>query len=126
MNLIITKKHKLTAIFICFFLLLSFIFYWYELRPIKIKKDCSWTVRIMPSQPAVDAVSLEDAQSKNKENEEKNPPICKTLKGLEKLLNNCESTDLRATPAKPAVPMKIIRENASNDEYQKCLRHNGL
>lgn len=97
------KKHKEIVII---FLILGITFYWFQVRPAQIKKSCSLVTEIK------EAITKEQAEINKvelKEACEKYPNYC-TILGIE--------TEER--------PQKIEVHEASDKEYNQCLRQHGL
>lgn len=108
--------------------LLFVAFYWCALRPSEVKSKCSWFTYTEPEQPAKVGLSAEEAQRRNEENRANNPAHCATsnLKGLLAYAEGCAPTNFTAEASEPAIPAKTITRNATDKEYQSCLRHHGL
>ncbi len=107
-------------------LLAVLAFYWLEVRPILVKKDCSWLTYTEPAKEAFAGISQEEADRTNAENRRENPAACSTATGLDTLFLECKSTNVRAQPPRPAEPAREVKRSATKIEYEQCLRHNGL
>lgn len=91
-------------------------FYWFQLRPVQIKKECSWFTEITPADVGI---TKEQAEINKKafteqcnENAKLTPLSCFRLK---------KDTEARL----PQSGKTEIRE-ATKGEYDSCLRRNGL
>lgn len=130
------KKYKEIIIFGSIILLGSFC--WFQLRPVLIKKECSQIKYMKAGKPAVPAslgITQEEADRQN--TELKKQVIVDRIKngctgnesGLKKLV--CDSTPAEVIPvpptqAIPAEPDYETTREATKDEYDLCLRRNGL
>lgn len=117
-----------------FLITLIGLFYWFEYRPTEIKKSCAYTTFTIPE---VKEVSKEEAESSKLENE-----FCKEQIELNLNLNDGEEINIRAIdrlfledecdrkyPIKEETeyqPQKESRREATEREYNNCLRRNGL
>ena len=121
LEIILLKLNNFKYIII-FVLILSSFFYWYELRPVIIKKQCSWFTYTTqtPAIPAFKGVTKEDIEKNRIERK------CNGNEtGLDELL--CSSlTEQPARPAIPAGPIEKVTRSASEIEYSECLKHNGI
>src|SRR3990167_9882127 len=106
---------------------LSALFYWYEIRPSRIKHDCSWVKFTTGGEPERPAKSEEQLLNEN---------IIKSCKGLvndspsrsgviPRLSNTfdfCESINRKIIEdyktTKPATPLKENWRQAKEDEYK--------
>ncbi|PIR92442.1 hypothetical protein COU01_01745 [Candidatus Falkowbacteria bacterium CG10_big_fil_rev_8_21_14_0_10_44_15] len=109
------------------------LFYWYEIRPAKIKHDCSWIKQhsdaIPEKQPMtkeelLNAGLIEDCDKKYLDNEYSTEffgNISKELcqKKVKSVINEYSSY-------KPYEPAKEWKVKASNEEYEFCLHDKGL
>lgn len=107
------KKHK--EIFIIALVILGIAFYWFQIRPTSIKKECSWTTKTIPADPGV---TKEQAEVNNEAfNSQCSKEGVKSVKCwlLEK------DTKERASSQE-----KEETREATDKEYKQCLRQNGL
>lgn len=122
------KENKNAVIVII--IVLGFLFYWFQLRPISIKKDCSWVTETIPADVGV---TKEQADANKKEFAEK----CDTTKSYGKMSPEQYLEDYSKTPLgcfrfkkdtleRPPQPEKEVVREATKIEYDKCLRQNGL
>ena len=109
------------------------LFWWAEIRPVSIKKECSWVERISPAEPAYEGRTQEEADQRNLENSKLNALHCPDVKtdgesnvGFAIRKRGCYSVDMKAEAPRPAVPEKKYYESADKREYENCLRHNGF
>lgn len=109
------KEYK--EIVIISLVILSFSFYWFQLRPTNIKKRCSWITEMQkgsPFIPAFPGVTKEEAEKKNIECNKK-----QTFFG-------CNYSEESPRQAIPAGQDKEVTRRTSDSEYKNCLRDNGL
>ncbi len=116
-------------------IIIGALFYWFQVRPILIKRQCSWFTQLESGKPAVPAfagITKEEAKQK-------------TAQYLKE--NNCTSYDTKfrsysynmqnftcsiyfseepARPAQSAEPDKLVTKDATQKQYDVCLRHHGL
>jgi hypothetical protein len=114
------KKGKILVIISVLIIIIS-IFYWYEIRPSQIMKECSWMKVV---KPAKEAVTKEEA-GKNKKIYEECMNQVRGLAGWEKL-NNSTECDYDRISEREYVPEEVYYEKASKDEYNFCIHANGL
>lgn len=104
-------------------------FYWFQLRPIIIKRNCSWFTQMEAGKPMVPELTKEEAERINT----KNALIVKKTR----MENNCTENDtdffcsssfsiVYPHPVIPAEPDKEVTRNTTKNEYDLCLRHSGL
>lgn len=129
----ITKKGIYAFSVVVVLLLITGVsFYWNEIRPAKIKHDCSWVRKTSPAKPAEPAMTedqlrakgmLEDCSRWNFEDVQNNP-FMGTLR------KNCESENKKKIEdyryGKAAVPAKEWWVKAEEEEYKFCLHDKGL
>lgn len=97
-------------------IVIGFSFFWFEMRPAKIKHDCSWVLSHVDEMPADKGVTKEQADMENKKincTESDTPRIC-------------ELSKVQVRPARVAIPAKDYYRQASEKEYIFCLRDKGL
>lgn len=99
------------------FVMLVGAFYWFALLPSQIRKECAWTHIQVPSTPAVppdDSVVV--------------PNISNTrITTIEELNASFEAEMLRKKRwGTPAIPGEDYWREATNNEYEQCLRSSGL
>ncbi|MDP2749986.1 MAG: hypothetical protein Q8O89_04090 [Nanoarchaeota archaeon] len=133
--LIKLKDYKLVLFFL---LVIGGAFYWYELRPIFIKKQCSWFTYTTqtPSIPAFNGVTKEEAVKKFEKIQRDYKNLCgnnfnKLSDGLCAYMeidshSSVEQLQESPRPAIPAGPVEKVIRNASKIEYDSCLRHKGI
>lgn len=116
MKLILAKINRLKiGSVLLLVLIVGGLFYWYEIRPAKIKHDCSWVKRHSDAIPAVVGMTEEEKQESIKRTQ-----ACEAQGRLFcfEFHDNWDS--------KPAVPAKDWWEPADEDEYKFCLHDKGL
>ena len=99
-------------------------FYWFELRPIPIKKECSWVTDTKITVRGDLGMTQEQADRQNAKTKERFPNGCTGVDpdGIEALV-----CDLVATVRPPREQkMGSYVRVANSEEYKECLRHNGL
>jgi hypothetical protein len=106
-------------------------FWWQEIRPTLIKKECSWSTVTEPGKPAYAGRTQAEADELNTRNLKNNDPECdEGGSGVEYFIRNrgynCQPTDYGVEAPTPAVPEKTYWKASSEREYEACLRHNGL
>src|SRR3989344_7350820 len=98
-------------------IILSGIFYWFQIRPMKIKKNCSWTREIIPADAGI---TIEQADMNKKAFEQCNANnIGKVVSIRCWLLGNRDSKE------RPPQPEKEVVREATENEYNMCLRQHG-
>ncbi len=108
------KEYKVIIILVSVLILILGTFYWFQLRPTLIKKNCSWFTKTIK----VDAGVTKEQAFENKKGYEQcsakggSSVDCFVLK-----LNSIE---------RPFRPEKEITIEATNIQYDMCLRLNGL
>jgi hypothetical protein len=112
------------------------VFYWYELRPSRIKHECSWTEYRVDAQPADFGVSKEEEARSIDEFDSCAKEYQQKMDSLQK--NTWDYINLRAArdmackerlfyrEPSPATPERVERREATEEEYQFCLRDKGL
>ncbi len=109
------------------------LFYWYEIRPAKIKHDCSWIKQhsdVIPEKQPMTKEELlntgliEDCDKKYPDNEYST----KTFGNISKELcqKKVKSVINEYSSFKPYEPAKDWEVKASNKEYEFCLHDKGL
>jgi len=99
-------------------------FYWFQLRPSEIKKECSWTKKINSATPAQSAITEEDV--KNSQLEYKK---C-LIKGSasENIFGAlfCDNLLKIARGPIPSTPEQAYYKEATKNEYDFCIHSKGL
>ena len=93
----------------------GFLFYWFEIRPFKIRHDCAWTKMHSDEVPAYTQAQA-DIDNQN------------CLASLQKQTNQFNfhlGGECGAQP-RPAQPAKVWYDPASSAEYQQCLHDKGF
>ena len=141
-RVIINKKTNWILISLIIFILLCLIggsFYWFEYRPTEIRKSCSY---VKVTIPEVKEVTIDEAESSKEENTNCKKKIVSSgnctdidsrhsdLFDVEAFLRwmDCEDCDSRY-PIKEQTTYQPSREEyreASKEEYERCLRNNGI
>jgi len=105
------KKYK--EIFIVAVVILGLAFYWFQLRPTMIKKECSWFTQVISADAGI---TKEQADAMRKESLEQ---CGKRSTGMPCLLD-------KYSEERDPQPGKQITRDATKSEYDACLRRNGL
>ena len=104
------------------------LFYWFQLRPMLIKRQCSWFTQLEKGNPAVPAfagVTKEEAEKKT--NQWKIDNNCKNAKTKTEIFTCQIKTEEQASRiAQPAELDKLVTKEATKAQYDACLRHHGL
>ena len=110
--------------------LLSFAFVWLWVRPVQVKKDCSWLTYTEPAKEAFAGITQEQADRTNSESARSNPVECATATGLNRLevelSGACKPINEKAQAPRPAEPARKVKRQATKPEYEQCLRNYGL
>lgn len=112
------KKLILNYKWLIFIFIGFFCFYWFELRPVLIKKECSWTTYTTAPIPAFAGITQEQADEMNKKK-------C-SLDPLSNISNYFSCGKVEPELPRPAEQPRKVKRNATQDEYQSCIRHHGL
>lgn len=118
------------------------LFYWYELRPARIKHDCSWVKRTKEATPERSAMTEEELKAKGLLRDCSNIKTdvvteffdgiaASNLKTFNKNRQSvCEDGNKRIIEdykiSKPAESAEVWYEKAEDEEYKFCLRDKGL
>ncbi len=112
------KQNKYPIIIIPIVVILGFLFYWFQIRPTNIKKNCSWTTETIEADPGI-----------TKEQVEQNKIKCKTSVSKTSSSNMFDSTPLGCSEdikERPPQPEYDETTEATKEEYDMCLRQHGL
>jgi len=140
----ILKKLNDWKIIILIVFIITSLFYWYELRPNIIKRQCSWDSYVtntpaVPAVPAFPGETMAEAEQKFKimQRDYKGPEPCP--EGVTQYFCDLAgptepppSADYLILPPRPAIaaipegPDIKVTVDASESEYIDCLRHHGL
>lgn len=118
------KNKNISIIIICLSLLIvGSSFYWFQVRPSQIRRDCSWTKK---HSDAVVGVTQEEADRRKAEcierqNKNKESGMLSDA-WYELNVKGCEDTYKSST----SQPAKDWYEKASEKEYDFCLHSKGL
>lgn len=100
-------------------LVLVFLFYWFQVRPVSIKKNCSWVTETIKADPGV-----------TKEQAEVNKKIYEKCVASEWDCDNPLGPGrlelYRNREERLAQPEKDEIKKATDKEYNQCLREHGL
>lgn len=121
-------------------LVLGGSFYWFQLKPNIIKRQCSWFTYTTqtPAVPAFEGVTKEKAEIRFIEMQKDNKqfyenmcgyghsrdPLCKYT--LASMNSSAKELEMPPRPAIPADPIEKVTRDASKTEYEECLRHHGI
>lgn len=132
------KKLAIPVVIILVLLLISGWFYWFELRPSKIRQECSWVKHTDESIPAKPAMSEEELRAKSIIEDCKNPEgIFRDCKGpgytsifCGSFEEECERKNKRIIEeyktARPTVPTKDWYSKSPEKQYDFCIKSKGL
>lgn len=111
----------------------SGLFYWYELRPASIRRECSWVKVVDEPQPAKPAITKEGVEESRAKYEEcmKDIPKVSDDSGWGSFNNlseeiKCEELLKHEREAVPAKPGGEWYREANEKEYNTCLHQKGL
>jgi len=103
----------------------GFAFYWYEIRPAKIKRDCSWIKHHTDAVPERPSMTVEELETKGLIKECEESPKYELFTEF-----NCEEENKRTIEKykspKVAEPAKDWQVKATKEEYEFCLHDSGL
>lgn len=129
------KKQK-TLLTIFILLIVSAVFYWFQIRPSKIKHDCSWIAHHEDAVPERQAMTEEELREKGMlEDCDRYPnyadPQGSVVQSLEAsrgriCRNNNQYKIEDYKNSKPAKPARDWYEASTDSEYKFCLRDKGL
>lgn len=104
-------------------------FYWYELRPAKIRQECSWvkhTTKAIPARPAMSEEELR-AEGMIKDDCKESGYVSIFSKSFEE---ECERKNQQTIEEyktnRPAVPARDSYSKASDKQYDFCIKSKGL
>jgi|GEM_PF-3335682 len=121
-----TLKKDSKGIVIVVLVILAGVFYWFQIRPTQIKKECSWTTE---TYEADSGITKEQAEINKKiyENCVENNWDCDTsgVVGVEQPVLGRLSLEYITKERAPS-PATTEKEEASEEEYNTCLRSRGL
>lgn len=126
------KQHwfKLSVLISIVIVIIVFIgaFYWFELRPVKIKHDCSWVEKYSNPVPEITKQQYDkcvvDQQQKSNERK-KDYADCKARTPSSFFCDLFLDPGSCANP-RPAEPIKSWWEPASKAQYDFCIHEKGL
>lgn len=109
-------------------LLIAIGFYWIEVRPVLVKKQCSWYTYVQPAKEATKGITQEEADRMNKDNKDSNPVACGRTDNtyLDSLFLECKPTNIKLEEPRQAEAEQSITIPTTKLEYEECLRHKGL
>lgn len=104
-------------------------FYWFELRPTKIRQECSWVKHTDEAIPAKPAMSEEELRVKGiiKDDCKGSGYVSIFSESFEEICerNNKQTIEEYKTD-RPAVPAKDWYSKASEKQYDFCIKEKGL
>lgn len=115
------KQHKEVVIITA--VILGFVFYWFQLRPTTIRKNCSWLTQM---EKGADAIPAFPGVTKEEANRKRSSCRDRATTEVSTYLCGIEHTEVLPRPAVPAQPDKEVTRPATKAEYDLCLRQNGL
>lgn len=99
-------------------------FYWFQLRPTKIKQDCAWIKRIAPATIEEPAITKDDIKNSQLEYDKCVIENSTSKNKFSKYL--CEGLLKKEREPIPAKPEQTWYGKATKNEYDTCLREKGL
>ncbi len=112
------KNNRAALLILLAILIGGGLFYWYELRPARIKHDCSW---VKKQTNYISEVTQQEADEYNKDCQKTMDEKIDDGTAFGRLFRkSCNKQ------AKPAEPAKEWWEPASKDEYNFCIHERGL
>jgi hypothetical protein len=135
------KDYILKAVFLI--LILGIAFYWYGIRPSKIKHDCSWIMVTKSAVAAHSAFTEKELKDRNmikicpspaidliNKKIEGNPYVSFEQNRERVLRESCENDNNKIISeykaAKAEIPVKESWRKSTTEEYLFCLRDKGL
>lgn len=118
-------KNKYINLIVVFILLLVFcsFFYWVQIRPSQIRKDCSWTKNHLDFYPGVTQQEADIQKEKcMEENNKKHKSGEMSDSWYEFNISACKEINI----FRPSQPAKDWYEKATDKEYEFCLHSKGL
>lgn len=121
----IIKKYKvIITIGLIILIIFGFVFYWVSMRPVQIRKNCSWVTEVIPADSGITKEQAEENkiiynQECNNINQIKDKVDLAVKKVQCQLL---EKNNIERDPQ----PEKIEKNKATDEEYKSCLREHGL
>ncbi|MES2023855.1 MAG: hypothetical protein V4439_04170 [Patescibacteria group bacterium] len=110
------KENKEIVIIVV--LVLGFLFYWFQLRPVMIKKNCSWFTEVTPADIGITKEQADINKIKLSNGE------CSDSQGRLSSFS-CYMLE-KDTAVRPPSPEKTETKEATKIQYDKCLKHNGF
>lgn len=111
-----------TSIIIIAIVMVGSAFYWYELRPSKIKHDCSWVKKYSGAISEITQEQYDECMDKQTNDRKKDFEDCKGKSGL-----FCDLfLDSICPKPRNAQPAKDWWEKANKNEYDFCIHEKGL
>jgi len=131
--LLFSKQKKAYLILVALVFLIAGIFYWYEVRPARIKHYCSWVKKHSNAIPERSGVTeeelfnsglIEDCEKKYPDNEYSGKIFGNLSK--EFCQDKNQKTIKEYSIYKPYEPAKNWKVEATKEEYEFCLHNKGL
>lgn len=134
--MLLKKVNPRTILIIISLVLMGSLFYWFELRPAKIRQECSWVKHTEEAIPAKPAMSEEELRAEGfikdcgKEGIKFYGEFNKYDKYFDDTQSVCESKNKQIIEgyktARPAVPAKDWYSKATDKQYDFCIKEKGL
>lgn len=104
-------------------IILGFVFYWTQIRPVVIKKECFWVTEITPAHEGMPKAEFETTKRVAEEICNKESKINTDDENGFNWNKTCNIPDVSLMLPQPE--KKEIRK-ATDKEYKSCLKENGL
>lgn len=136
-NIKIRENRNKILLILLAFLLISGWFYWYELRPAKIRQECSWVKHTTEAIPAKPAMTEEELKAEGLL-EDCSPEVAKSSgqvtgrydKYFDEDKDTCDRKNRQVVYeykiARPAIAAKDWYSKAKEQDYKFCLHDKGL
>ena len=128
MNNLVIKYKRMALLLSLIIAVLTGVFYWFEIRPAKIRRGCLWVKKHTDAKPAIPPTSdneilvegkIVDCTSIVKGD---SSSLYNKLIHSDLVIKSCEEREKGI----PAIDAKDWEEPASKEEYDFCIRENGL
>lgn len=139
MKNLIFKGNKYSYLLILLVLILiSSWFYWYELRPVKIRQECSWVKHTTDAIPAKPAMNKDELRVADLIETCREPETKEETRGYQPLFSGYGISQYRECvdrnnkiieeykTARPAVPAKDWYSKAPEKVYDFCIKSKGI
>lgn len=115
------NKYYILGITVACLTITGYLFFWFQIRPAEIRKECSAVEVHEDAKPADPGLTKEEAEVKKEQCEKEN---CSDGNGGGKICWPCAS--IQSKPATEAADAKDYSRQATEKEYEFCLHEKGL